>query len=205
MDLDDGVRIVIPKQDSYEDIVNQFVRNQRHKGFDQLVMTVLIAAITCSIVVNLFVLYVSTASPEKKSEAFGKIAYIVETDEMEPDLLCNDLAFFDSIGRTDAVYENEIILYETKEGPRTGFIKTIDENHNMVVETRKHTAQKQDIIICKEDVYGTLTGRNPWLGVLLLFANTIFGRLLCLLIPALLLYYYKPIKNYLRRRGMSKY
>ena len=27
MDLDDGVRIVIPKQDSYEDIVNQFVRN----------------------------------------------------------------------------------------------------------------------------------------------------------------------------------
>ena len=205
MDLDDGVRIVIPKQDSYEDIVNQFVRNQRHKGFDQLVMTVLIAAITCSIVVNLFVLYVSTASPEKKSEAFGKIAYIVETDEMEPDLLCNDLAFFDSIGRTDEVYENEIILYETKEGPRTGFIKTIDENHNMVVETRKHTAQKQDIIIRKEDVYGTLTGRNPWLGVLLLFANTIFGRLLCLLIPALLLYYYKPIKNYLRRRGMSKY
>lgn len=205
MDLDDGVRIVIPKQDSYEDIVNQFVRNQRHKGFDQLIMTVLIAAITCSIVVNLFVLYVSAASPEKKSEAFGKIAYIIETDEMEPDLLCNDLAFFDSIERTDELYVNEIILYETNDGPKTGYIKTIDENHNMVIETKKHTTNDQEITIRKEDVYGTLTGRNPWLGVLLLFANTIFGRLLCLLIPALLLYYYKPIKNYLRRRGMSKY
>lgn len=205
MDLDDDERIVIPKQDSYEDVVNQFIKNQHHKGFDQLVMIALIAAISVSIMLNLFVLFISSASPEKKSELFGQIAYVMDHDELNPDINCNDFVIFRSIDRTDEVRINDIILYETKDGAKAAYVVDIDSmNQKLTVNTEK-TQNDQELTIRKEDVYGIYSARSPWLGVLLLFANTLIGRLIFLLIPAVLLYYYKPVKNYLRRRGMSKY
>lgn len=205
MDLDDDERIVIPKQDSYEDVVSQFIKSQRHKGFDQLVMIALIAAITISIMLNLFVLFISSASPEKKSELFAQIAYIMDSDALEPDINCNDLVIFRSIDRTDEVQVNDIILYETNDGAKAAYVTDSDSmNQKLKINTGK-TQVDNELTIRKEEVYGIYKARSPWLGVLLLFANTLIGRLIFLLLPAVLLYYYKPIKNYLRRREMSRY
>lgn len=205
MDLDDDERIVIPKQDSYEDVVNQFIKNQHHKGFDQLVMIALTAAIAISIMLNLFVIFISSATPEKKSELFGQIAYIVDNDDLQPDINCNDLVIFRAINRTDEVHVDDIILYETTDGAKAAYVLESDSmNQKLIVDTNK-VRTDNGLTIRKEDVYGIYSTRSPWLGVLLLFANTLIGRLIFLLLPAILLYYYKPIKNYLRRRGMSKY
>lgn len=205
MDLDDGERIVIPKQDSYEDVVNQFIKSQHHKGFDQLVLIAFTAAIIISIVINLFMLFVSSASPEKKSELFGQIAYVMENDDLKPDINCNDLVFFRAIERTDEIKVEDIILYSFNGETHTGYVLDIDKKmQRLTVDTQK-TKSADGILIRREDVYGIYSARNPWLGVLLLFGNTLIGRFLFLLVPAVLLYYYKPLKSYLSRRRMSKY
>jgi hypothetical protein len=53
-------------------------------------------------------------------------------------------------------------------------------------------------------IYGLFTHSNRWLGALILFANTIFGRLAFLFGPALLLFFYQPVKNVLSR-NIQKY
>jgi len=55
--------------------------------------------------------------------------------------------------------------------------------------------------IKRELVIGVFTGRNRWLGALILFANTIFGRVLFLFIPAVLLFYHRQLRGlYMRSR-----
>jgi hypothetical protein len=49
--------------------------------------------------------------------------------------------------------------------------------------------------VARQAVHGVYSGRSRWLGALILFANTIVGRLLFLLLPAVLLFYHRPIAN----------
>ena len=56
-------------------------------------------------------------------------------------------------------------------------------------------------VIARDAVYGRYSGRSRWLGAIILFANTVLGRLILLLIPAFMLYYYKPILAYLKKKG----
>jgi hypothetical protein len=46
-------------------------------------------------------------------------------------------------------------------------------------------------------IYGVFIGRSRWLGALILFANSVFGRITFLLIPLLVLYFYKQIKSFI--------
>lgn len=46
-------------------------------------------------------------------------------------------------------------------------------------------------------IYGVFIGRSRWLGALILFANSVFGRITFLLIPVLVLYFYKQIKSFI--------
>ncbi|MCX7615603.1 MAG: S26 family signal peptidase, partial [Clostridiales bacterium] len=50
--------------------------------------------------------------------------------------------------------------------------------------------------ISRDEIYGVYSHRNRWLGALILFSNTVFGRLLFLLLPAFILFFYKPIKQF---------
>ena len=52
----------------------------------------------------------------------------------------------------------------------------------------------------REAILGVYSGKNRWLGALVLFANTIFGRLLFLLIPVILLFYHRPITKKLLKQ-----
>ena len=58
-------------------------------------------------------------------------------------------------------------------------------------------------IIKREDIYGIYAGRSRWLGAIILFANTVFGRLLLLLIPSFLIFFYKPINKFFREINSS--
>ena len=50
-------------------------------------------------------------------------------------------------------------------------------------------------------VYGRLIGVNRWLGVVILFANSMFGRLLFMLVPIILLFFSKQINDFFKRVG----
>ena len=50
----------------------------------------------------------------------------------------------------------------------------------------------------QDSVYGRYQSSNRWLGALILFANTVFGRLLMLLVPVVLLFFYKPITKFFK-------
>jgi hypothetical protein len=52
-------------------------------------------------------------------------------------------------------------------------------------------------------VYGVYAFASRWLGAAILFANSIFGRILLLAIPAVLLFFHKPITNFFERRRRS--
>ena len=52
--------------------------------------------------------------------------------------------------------------------------------------------------VAREQVYGVHTSNNRWLGAIILFANTIIGRLIFLLIPTFLIFFYEPIVDFFR-------
>jgi hypothetical protein len=49
--------------------------------------------------------------------------------------------------------------------------------------------------VARETVYGVYIGRNRWLGALILFANNIIGRIVFLMVPAVLLFFRKRFKK----------
>ena len=52
--------------------------------------------------------------------------------------------------------------------------------------------------ISRDLVYGVHIGNNRWFGAIVLFANTIIGRLILLLIPTFLIFFYEPIVNFFK-------
>jgi hypothetical protein len=59
-------------------------------------------------------------------------------------------------------------------------------------------------VVSREAIYGVFTGRNRWLGALILFANTVTGRFVFLLVPAVLLFFYKVIFDAVRSKTKSR-
>jgi hypothetical protein len=69
----------------------------------------------------------------------------------------------------------------------------------LTVNTQRHwsfTLAEQTVL--REKVYGVHTGNNRWFGAIVLFANTIIGRLILLLIPTFLIFFYEPIVSFFK-------
>ena len=47
-------------------------------------------------------------------------------------------------------------------------------------------------------VYAVHDYNNRWLGAIILFANTILGRLIFLLIPTVMIFFYEPVIKFFR-------
>ncbi len=166
-----------------------------------LLTAVSAAFIGLALLFNGFILLISTSTPGNEITIRGVIPYIFQSDTMQPDILQNDLAYFRRVDAQSPVKVGEIVLFR----------------HNNVVYVERIIEQNADGItvdidhypplsesgamvrtISREDIYGVYSGKNRWLGALILFANTIIGRLLFLLVPAVLLFYRKPLMKLLR-------
>ena len=53
----------------------------------------------------------------------------------------------------------------------------------------------------KDTVYGRLVGVNRNLGAVVLFANTVIGRMLFLIVPTILIFYSGQIRKFFDRLG----
>jgi hypothetical protein len=178
-------------------------RARRNKAVFNAGFTVLLVLLIGTVLAfNIFIILLSTAKPGSEITVRGAIPYIFQSDTMKPDIEYNDLAYFK---RVDAQYpvslgmivllEQDKVVYVERIVAKSGDTLTVDiDNYPPMSDTGSMLKT-----VPRGSVYGVYSGRNRWLGALILFSNTIVGRIAFLLIPALLLFYRKQILRFLRK------
>jgi signal peptidase I len=168
----------------------------RHKKLLNTAITVLlIVFITAMLVFNMLIILLSTATPGNEVTISGMIPYIFRSDTMQPSIMDNDFVFFRKIDSQYDLGEGQIVLFKDN---NTVYIERIvqKQGDTLKVDIDSYppaAAGKMAKQIPRGEVYGVYSGRSRWLGALILFANNIIGRILFLLVPAVLLFYRKRI------------
>ena len=175
-----------------------------------------ITSIVAMVGINVVVLAFGYASPEKETSINGVIPYVFQSYTMEPAIMYNDVAFFRKIDSQEPLKVGDVLLFKDSAGgvnvgsllayvtddvtgKQTGQLKTdilyyADERYRGMAEQT----------VTREQVYGVHTDNNRWLGAVILFANTIIGRLIFLLIPTFLIFFYEPIVDFFRNVTKEK-
>lgn len=175
----------------------------------------LIVTIVFMLSVNLALLAFSYASPEKETSVMGFIPYIFQSTTMEPTVYYNDIAFFEKIDGYVKVDPGDIVLYKDDVGVvqvrkiLSFYVdeKTGEERVNADITNYVEGAEKDALktTLARSQVYGRLVGTNRYLGAVVLFANTMIGRLLFLLIPTILIFFSGPILGLIRQFGKTPF
>lgn len=205
MDVDEHTSIVILDGDEFKAIKDhQYVKRMRRKATDKLVNAVFTVLVLLGILINCFVLFVSLSSPDRETNFFGVIPFVFHSDSMEDVIMYNDLAFFDVVDREEPIPEDAIVLYRLAAEPVVSQIEAVNGS-SYTVDILNYPKEVEDgyhaKTISREQIYGVYSGRSRWLGAIILFANTVFGRLLLLLLPVFMIFYYKPVLAYLKKKG----
>lgn len=205
MDMEEGTSIVILDENEFKAVKEHaYVKRMRNRITDKVVNVVVTMIVIVGILINCFVLFVSLSSPDRETNFFGIIPFVFHTATMEPDIMYNDLAFFHTVNEEDAFTEGMTILYRDSEEPVVSKITGIDGDR-VTVDILNYqegvSKGRYEKSIHQDAIYGVYAGRSRWLGAIILFANTIFGRLLLLLIPAFVIFYYKPVLAFLKKKG----
>ncbi|NLI94086.1 MAG: S26 family signal peptidase [Peptococcaceae bacterium] len=203
--IPEGVQVVrIDSSTGKQKILwNKDKKGWRGRVFDTVSTAFLIIFICTALAFNIFIILINTSTPGQEVSIRGVIPFVFQSRTMEPAIQMNDLTFFRKIDPWFPVEAGQIILFE--------------ENHLIYVErvlVKAGEELKADIdnypplsqpgamlkTVPREAVHGVYIGRNRWLGALIFFANTIVGRILFLLVPAVLLFYSKQINDYLKKQ-----
>jgi hypothetical protein len=202
LDFPENVRIVIPSAPYNERrAVNEYSVKTKTKIISGITNSLLILVIFSSILFNVMVLFVSLSTPGNEIGFVHIIPYVFKSDTMEPAIVYNDLVFFRTIENKDMLTKGDIILYQANGEINVARIQSF-QSGKVVVDIDNYPARENGSYlretIDRSGIYARYAGRSRWLGVLVLFANTTFGRMTLLLIPSLLLFYYKPIIEFSR-------
>lgn len=160
------------------------------------VNAVLLTLIAVFILMNAAVLVVSVFSKNQEADFMGYIPYIFQSDTMKPDIQKNDLVLIRKIDTEVPVNVQDIVICKSNNTVYIEKVMSVDGDTYTLDILYYPPASEKDVMkinVGRDDIYGIYFARYRWLGALILFANTIFGRLLFLLIPAFLLFFYKPI------------
>jgi len=169
-----------------------------------------IAAIAAMLLINVLVLAFSYASPEKETSINGVIPYIFQSYTMEPAIMYNDVALFRKVDTQEKLNIGDIILYKDIAGTvNVGELisfetdpETFEETGNLTTDILYYADERYrgmaEQTVSRDLVYGVHIGNNRWFGAIVLFANTIIGRLILLLIPTFLIFFYEPIVNFFK-------
>ncbi len=177
-------------------------RQRRHRPLDIVTTSVLLLFIGAALLLNVFIILLSTATPGSEVTIRGQIPYIFRSDTMAPSIMVNDLVFFKRIDTAYPLKEGDIVLFKFKEAVYVERISRREGDELTVdIDTYPADAQQGAMIkaVGRETVYGVYSGRNRWLGALILFANSIVGRIVFLLVPAVLLFSRKRIAKALKK------
>lgn len=190
-------------------LARQYAKRPRANVFSAVMDILVTCVVVFMLLVNLGLLAFSYASPERETSIMGYIPYLFQSETMEPSVLYNDLAFFERVDGYVELSPGHVILYKddanivqvrrilTKEmHPVTGQVFYTADVDNAPAGSAKGSFFAQ---VCRGQVYARLVGTNHFLGMVFLFANTIIGRMLFLMIPTILIFYAKQISRFFRR------
>ena len=123
---------------------------------------------------------------------YNDVAFFRKIDQQEPLEIGDILLYKDN---TDSVSVGQLTGYaiDPDTGEQTGELET-DILYYADERYRGMAAQ----VVQREKVYGVHTSNNRWFGAIVLFANTIIGRLILLLIPTFLIFFYEPIVGFFK-------
>ncbi|PYG87094.1 hypothetical protein LY28_02477 [Ruminiclostridium sufflavum DSM 19573] len=208
-DFPDNVSIASGPETNYKKLITQeFDAAAGLRIITKVINSLLAAVIIIFIIFNALVLFISVSTAKKEVPIFNIIPYIFKSDTMQPVIMYNDLAFFSTNIAVEPI-KGDIVIYKAKEEVNVGRVKSI-QNETAVVDIDNYPSDSEgknySETIRKSQIYGKYAGRSRWLGLLILFANSTVGRLLLLLIPVILLFYYKPILeviNFIINNGLS--
>lgn len=218
LDLEPGTALVIRTesdvpaiQRAAKQLSDSYQPKKRGNLLSSLVSAVVVIAVLIMFALDAVMLAFSYASPEKETSIMGYIPYIFQSSTMEPSIRYNDIAFFEVVDEYVQLNVNDIVLFKDS----TGIVQV-----RRIIELQPDEATGKPTLEVDIDyypegaqkgilhgytdassVYGRLTGVNRWLGVIVLLANSIFGRILFMLIPIILLFFSKQINDFFKRVG----
>ncbi|HHY27284.1 MAG TPA: S26 family signal peptidase [Desulfitobacterium dehalogenans] len=166
------------------------------------VVTVLVTAfIGVALAINVFIILINASTTGQEVSIRGVIPFIFQSNTMEPEIMVNDLTYFQKLDPRYPLKIGQIILFKEN---NVFYIERVVAIHgdNLVVDIDNYPPMSQigamKKTVPRENIHGVYSGGNRWLGALILFANTIMGRILFLLIPAILLFYHEQIVKLLK-------
>ncbi len=213
-----GTRLVVRTASTAPAIMrsaNQLAQSYQPKKRGNLLSSimsfVLVVGVLAMFAVDFVMLAFTYASPERETSILGYIPYIFQSTTMEPEVKYNDIAFFEVVDSYVQLNPDDVVLYKDETGivQVRRVIKTFtDETTNLSmlevdIDYYPDGAQKGILhgYVQQSAVYGRLTGVNRWLGVVVLLANSMFGRILFMLVPVVLLFFSKQINDFFKRVG----
>ncbi len=171
----------------------------------------LIIGVLAMFAIDAVMLAFSYASPEKETSIMGFIPYIFQSSTMEPEINYNDIAFFEVVDEYVQLNPDDIVLYKdsTEIVQVRRIVSTLTDGTTgekmLEVDIDYYPEGSQKGILhgyVEEDaVYGRLVGVNRWLGVVVLLANSMIGRILFMLVPIILLFFSKQINDFFKHIG----
>ncbi len=179
---------------------------KKSKLLEKAITVSLLAFICTALVFNVFIILINASTPGSEVTIRGVIPFVFKSDTMEPDIMLNDLAYFKKVDNQYEINAGQIVIFKQN---NVIYVERVIEKKGgeLTVDIDNYPPMSQTGAMLKsvsrETVIGVFSGRNRWLGALILFANTIFGRLLFLLVPTVLLFYYRQIIHLYQRRNKS--
>lgn len=173
-----NLKLILPKNTKlarYDDRNKRYII-LRHISFypakrfalNTVVITSLIVLVIFALIMNIFNFFI-ISDRENHFEIGGNIPYISNIT-LEPEIYKNDFLIFSS----DKNIKNDIV---------------ISKNNNRLAIKKSKDASTDAII-------GTLIYKSRGLGALFVLCNTVGGRIIFLLIPALILLFYKRLTGF---------
>lgn len=216
IDMPAGTRLIL-RTDSKNPAIKRFQKEledvyklRRGSGAVSAILTaLLVMLVVAMLAIDAVILAFSYASPQKETAVMGFIPYIFQSTTMEPHVFYNDIAFFEKIDENVLLYAEDIVLYKDDVGAVQ--VRRINERYEdlntgkwMLDVDITYYPEGTTIGILHDyieegAVYGRLVGTNRWLGAIILFANTMLGRILFLLVPTVLVFFNKQITDFFKR------
>lgn len=175
----------------------------RGRIVDTVTTLFLIAFICAALAFNVFIILINSSTPGQEVTIRGVIPFVFSTSTMEPEIMINDLAYFQKVDVQYPIVKGQIILFEEN---NVLFVERVIKAGNpLTVDIDNYPPMSQigamKKTVTRQAVHGLYCGRNRWLGALILFANTIVGRILFLLVPAVLIFYQGQIYKYFSKEN----
>lgn len=203
MDFDNNAVITVKEKDRFREVHhNHYVDTNGHRLFDIIINAAMSIIIAVLIFVNVIVLAVSVTSLNRNWNFLNIYPYVFQSNTMEPTILFNDLVFFKGIDSSDADID-EIILYRSGDNMvNVARVVSIQDGEMIVDYDRYPDNTDPELLqekILASQVEGEYMASSRWLGLLVLFANTMLGRLFMLILPSILIFFYQPIVHYIEK------